>query len=103
MLLTAEQTGGPRIFSLRRHNCYLAVEVLQEFNFERQRGTTAIAGVIEKLTFEVREFDIDQLARALGQPAGETRQEHASLILLACMGGRLFEWLDKVQDGHRIN
>ena len=67
MFLTSEQTGGPRIFSMRQGNRYLAVEV--------------------------REFDIDDLALALGRGAGETWQEHASLILAACSDGKLFEWL----------
>ena len=76
MFLTPEQTGGPRIFALRRHNYYLAIR--------KWPG------------YEVREFNIDQLAQVLDRPAGATWQEHASLILLACMDGRLFEWLDKI-------
>ena len=77
MFLTAEQTGGPIVFALRRHNFYLAI----------WRDIGGGGGVI-------REFNIEQLAQALGQAAGETWQEHRSLILLACMDGRLFEWLN---------
>ena len=73
MFLTPEQTGGPSIFSMRRGNHYLAVEV--------------------------REFDIDDLAVALGRGAGDTWQEHASLILEACTGGKLFAWLERLEDG----
>lgn len=87
MFLTAEQTGGPAVFALRRSNFYLAVD------FPNWR---------------TQEFDIRQLAEALpsaaraqgkiGHLAGDTWQEHASLIKLACMGGRLFEWLDEIGD-----
>lgn len=77
MFLTAEQTGGPRIFALRRHNFYLAIEM----NWRYPR---------------LCDFDINQLAQALGCKAGETWQEHASVIKLACCDGRLFEWLDKI-------
>lgn len=94
MFLTPEQTGGPRIFSLRDSNRYLAVELLQEFEYERQKSTTAHPGITERLIWQVREFDIRQLAQTLGQPAGETWQEHASLIKLACMDGKLFEHLN---------
>ena len=76
MFLTSEQTGGPRIFSLRRHTHYLAVD-----------GSP---------NWRVQEFNIEQLAQVLGQGTGETWQEHASLIKLACMDGKLFEWLDKI-------
>jgi len=99
MFLTPEQTGGPRIFSLRNGNCYLAIEMVQEFEFERPNSTNARPGVAERLIWQVREFDIRQLAQALDQPAGETWQEHASLIKLACCGGKLFEWLNKIGDG----
>lgn len=76
MFLTSEQTGGPAIFALRDGNRYLAVW------YPLKSG-----GVIY-------EFDIRQLAEALGTVAGETWQEHTSLILLACRDGKLFEWLD---------
>ena len=75
MFLTPEQTGGPGIFALRRHNCYLAV-------WRPANG----GGVIY-------EFDIKQLAGALGKDAGETWQEHEAVILLACREGKLFEYL----------
>ena len=74
MFLTPEQTGGPRIFSLRRHNFYLAVE--------------------SSPTWRVQEFDIRQLARMLGQTEGRTWRGHTQVILLACMDGKLFEWLN---------
>ena len=74
MFLTPEQTGGPSIFALRRHNYYLAVDRWSNWR--------------------IQEFDIRQLAEALGQDEGETWQEHAHVILSACMGGRLFEWLN---------
>lgn len=77
MFLTSEQTGGPGIFALHQHTRYLALE----WNVEKNDGV-------------ICEFDIRQLAQALGQSAGETWQEHASLIKLACVGGRLFEWLN---------
>jgi len=77
MFLTPEQTGGPLIFALRQHDRYLAV----------WRDIGGGGGVI-------REFNIEQLAEALGRDAGETWQEHASLILLACCGGKLFERLN---------
>jgi len=77
MFLTPEQTGGPLVFSLRQHNRYLVIK-------GRWDASQFCA------------FDIEQLAEALGQSAGDTWQEHASLILLACTGGRLFEWLDKI-------
>jgi len=79
VFLTAEQTGGPLVFSLRQHNHYLAID-------------PAAGG-------PMKTFDIEQLAEALsaqagpGQGAGDTCQEHVSLILLACMDGKLFEWL----------
>ena len=66
LFLTTEQTGGPLIFALRRHNRYLAIK-----------------GRWDASQFCV--FDIRQLAEALGQDAGETWQEHVSLILLACL------------------
>lgn len=96
MFLTNKQTGGPRIFSLRRHNRYLAVEMIQEFDFARPRSTSGRTGITEELIWQVREFDIEQLAEVLGQRAGETWQEHRALILLACCDGKLFEWLDKI-------
>ena len=73
--LNAEQTSGPLVFALRRHNQYLAVE----------RGPGA----------RVEAFDIERLATALEarREAGDTWQEHASLILLACMDGKLFDYL----------
>ena len=74
--LTPEQTGGPAIFALRDGNRYLAV----------WRPLTT-GGVLY-------EFDVRQLAEVLGRDPGETWQEHASLIELACMDGKLFEWLD---------
>ena len=74
MFLTSEQTGGPQVYSLRRHNFYLAVDQFP--------------------SWRVQEFDIEQLAGTLGRGAGETWQEHRSLILAACKGGKLFEWLD---------
>lgn len=74
MFLTPEETGGPRVFSLRRHNRYLAVDVGNR---------------------RVQEFDIEQLAEALDWSAGTTWQEHEMVILVACRGGKLFEWLDK--------
>ena len=76
MFLTPEQTGGPGIWALRQGTRYLAV----------WRPPKHVGLLID--------FDIRQLAQALGQPAGETWQEHASLIKLACVGGRLFEWLN---------
>ena len=81
MFLTPEQTGGPRIFALRRHNHYLALWRYVDSN-----------GVFGK--FDLREFDVEQLAEALGLDAGETWQGHAQVILSACMDGKLFEWLD---------
>ena len=103
MFLTPEQTGGPRIFSLRDCNRYLAVDMVQEFEFERPGSSTnARPGITERLIWHVREFDIEQLAQALGQAAGETWQEHRSLILLACMDGRLFELLD-VKGGNDVS
>jgi len=75
MFLTTKETGGPLIFSLRQSNRYLAIK-------GRWDASQFCA------------FDIEQLAEALGQATGETWQEHRSLILLACCGGRLFEWLD---------
>ena len=78
MFLTPEQTGEPLIFALR-DGSYLAIGV-------RVCNTGyAIA---------IYPFDVRQLAKALGQSAGDTWQEHASLILLACMDGKLFEHLD---------
>lgn len=79
MFLTAEQTGGPQVYSLRRHNFYLAVARFPDWR--------------------VQEFDIRQLAEALGQGASETWQEHRALILLACCEGKLFEWLEGCADG----
>ena len=87
MFLTPEQTGGPLIFALRQHNRYLTL------------GYLALEGGLDG---KIRAFDIRQLAASLaavsqagvGQGAGETWQEHASLIKLACMDGRLFEWLN---------
>lgn len=78
MFLTPEQTGGPGIWALRQHTRYLAVA----------RG----------LDNRIREFDIEQLAEALGQDvgAGRTWRGHRQVILLACCDGRLFEWLDKI-------
>lgn len=73
MFLTPAETGGPRIFSLRQHNRYLALE----------GGPGG----------EVRVFNIERLAEALGRDAGGTWQEHASLILLACCDGKLFDYL----------
>jgi hypothetical protein len=72
--LTSEQTGGPRIFR-QNHSEYLAIQ-----------GD------------HVRIFHVAHLAAALDaqRQAGVTAQEHASLILLACCKGRLFEWLDKI-------
>ena len=80
MFLTSKQTGGPLIFALRRHDHYLAVGL-------RISGDKCQAVMIHP-------FNIGQLAQRLGQGAGETRQEHTALILLACMGGKLFEWLN---------
>ena len=91
MFLTPKQTGGPLVFSLYQ---------------QPNRPACKAAG--RYLALEggpgggVRVFDIEYLARALGRGlpaalqagAGDTRQEHASLILLACCGGRLFEWLN---------
>ena len=84
MFLTPEQTGGPRIFALRRHNQYLAVEV------------PAVPDK-EVLIMRAREFDIEELAVALGKSrgAGSTWQEHEKLILLACRDEGLFGWLNK--------
>lgn len=96
MFLTPEQTGGPLIFSLRQHNRYLAVQVLRGFDGGKARSTATDNFAYEQL--EVREFNIEQLAQVLGRGAGETWQEHASLILLACCDGQLFEWLDKIGD-----
>jgi hypothetical protein len=76
MFLTPEQTGGPGIWSLRRHNFYLAV-----WHLVKSGGV-------------IYEFDIRQLAEALGLDAGETWQGHAQVILSACVDGKLFEWLD---------
>lgn len=80
MFLTPEQTGGPLIFALR-DGLYLAIGV--------RVCNTGYATAIHP-------FDVRQLAKALGQDAGDTWQEHASLIKLACCEGRLFEWLDKI-------
>ena len=83
MFLTPKQTGGPLVFSLyQQPNRYLALE-----------GGPGGG---------IRIFDIEYLARALGRGlpaalqvgAGSTWQEHASLVLLACCDGRLFEWLN---------
>jgi len=72
LFLGSEQTGGPLVYR-QNHSEYLAI-----------KGD------------EMRIFHIAHLAQALGNQwrAGVTPQEHASLILLACMGGKLFEWLD---------
>lgn len=72
LFLSPEQTGGPRVFR-QNHSEYLAVQ-----------GN------------RVRIFHVAHLAAALDarRQAGETTQEHASLILLACCGKGLFEWLD---------
>jgi len=69
--LSPEQTGGPTIFC-QNHSEYLAIEGDQ-----------------------IRIFHIAHLAKVLGDQwqAGVTPQEHASLILLACCGKGLFEWL----------
>ena len=75
MFLTPEQTGGPGIFALRRSNCYLAV-------WRPANGD----GVFY-------EFDVTQLAGALGQDAGETWETHEAVILSACREGKLFEYL----------
>jgi hypothetical protein len=76
MFLTAEETGGLCIFSLREGNGrYLAID-------------PAAGGYM-------RTFNIGRLAETLGQDAGETWQEHRSLILLACAGGKLFEWIER--------
>ena len=88
MFLTPKQTGGPAVFSLRQHNRYLAIE--------HKVGNWLDMG-------KVREFDIRQLAQVLGQPAGETWQAHAQVILIACYDGKLFEWLDKIGDGDDSN
>lgn len=77
MFLTPEQTGGPGIFALRHHTRYLALQWFPE-----------------KSDGVICEFDVEHLAQALGQDAGGTWQEHASLIKLACCDGKLFEWLD---------
>ena len=77
--LTPEQTGGPLIFSLRDSNRYLAIK-----------------GRWDASQFYA--FDIRQLGEALGQDAGETWQRHTSLILAACAGGKLFDWLDRQQE-----
>ena len=72
LFLGSEKTGGPSIYR-QNHSEYLAIE-----------GD------------RMRIFHIAHLARALGDrwQAGVTLQEHASLILLACCGRGLFEWLD---------
>ena len=56
MFLTPEQTGGPLVFALRRHNQYLAVE--------RGCGTEG----------RIKVFDIEHLATTLkaGRRAGVT-------------------------------
>ena len=92
MFLTPKQTGGPLVFALRQHNHYLAIQVLYGFGIGQTRSTTTDNAVYARL--ETREFYIGQLAEALSQNAGDTRQEHASLILLACCDGKLFEWLN---------
>ena len=79
MFLTPKETGGPLIFALRRSNQYLAIKGRWDAS-------------------QFRAFDIRQLAEMLGRSAGETWQEHASLIALACMSGRLFEWPGKITD-----
>ena len=76
MFLTPEQTGGPGIWALRQGTRYLAVWSPPKY-----------VGLLI-------DFDIRQLAQTLGQPAGETWQEHASLIKLACMNERLFKHLN---------
>jgi len=82
MFLTPMQTGGPGIFALRQHDRYLAV----------WRSLNSGGAIYE--------FSIEQLAEALSRGAGETWQEHRSLILLACVGGKLFEWLGKCANGN---
>lgn len=74
IFLSSEQTGGPIVFR-QNHSEYLAIQ--DDY---------------------VRFFHIAHLAVMLNarRQAGETAQEHASLIKLACCGERLFEWLDKV-------
>jgi len=76
--LGSEQTGGPLIYR-QNHGEYLAIE-----------------------NGKARIFHIAHLAKALDDrwQAGVTPQEHASLILLACCGKGLFEWLD-VKGGAR--
>ena len=71
MFLTPEQTGGPGIWALRQPTRYLAAWSLAKH---------------ERILID---FDIRELARALGQPAGETWQGHAQVILLACCGGEV--------------
>lgn len=75
IFLSPKQTGGPLIFALRQPNLYLAVE----------RGPEG----------RIKVFDIRRLAATLKarREAGATWQEHVSLILLACCGKGLFEWL----------
>ena len=72
LFLGSERTGGPLIYR-QNHDEYVAIEDGRK-----------------------RIFHIAYLAKALGDRwhAGITPQEHASLILLACCGKRLFEWLD---------
>ena len=101
MLLTPKETGGPCIFALRQHNCYLAIDSLP--------GSLILIlwHLVQIVTrrrpfWRIQEFDIGQLAEALGQGAGETWQEHVSLILLACCGGKLFEWLDKKEETKNV-
>jgi hypothetical protein len=71
MFLSPKQTGGPTIFR-QNHSEYLAIHC-----------------------GHMRIFHIAHLAAALDarRQAGETAQEHASLIKLACCGRGLFGWL----------
>jgi len=90
--LTSEQTGGPPVFALRQHNFYLAVDFpnwhTQAFNVRQLAKVLSAAA---------------QAQGKLGHSAGDTWQEHASLIKLACMDGQLFKWLDKIGDGDDSN
>jgi len=81
MFLTSEETGGPLVFALRQSNRYLAIHDVKAI---------------------LVDFDIRELAEALGRDAGETWQEHEGLILLACRGGKLFEWLNKAEGDKEV-
>lgn len=74
VFLSSEQTGGPTVFR-QNHSEYLAVQ-----------------------DDRVHTFHVAHLAAILNaqRQAGETAQEHASLILLACCGKGLFAWLDEI-------